>query len=84
MGNPEFPERKHPRYFRGGSVKENGQYIHNGPGHVTGIWETLGTLQGHSKCSEFSSFLDVSLQCPQSFLKNYQKWYIMDEIIRTF
>jgi len=26
----------------------------------------------------------MSLQCPQSFLKNYQKWYIIDEIVRTF
>jgi len=58
-------------------------FIHDVPFSAK-FWATLGTLQGHSKCPEFSSFLDVSLQCPQSFPKNYQKWYIVDEIVRTF
>ena len=38
----------------------------------------------HSKCSQFSSFLDISLQCSQSFPNFFQKWSTMSEISRIF
>ena len=36
------------------------------------------------KCSQFSGFLDISLQCPQNFPKIFWKWYTMGEIVSTF
>src|SRR6267378_7519447 len=39
------------------------------------IQDTLGKCWVHSKCSQFSSFPDISLQCSQSVLDFCRKWY---------
>ena len=46
--------------------------------------ENLGTLQTHSKFSQFSSFHEMCLQCSQIFPKKSRVWFTMVTLMGTF
>jgi len=48
------------------------------------FWENLGTLQTHSKYSQFCSFPEMCLQCSQIFPKIYRVGITVIGMMGTF